>query len=138
MLMYTLSIAVFHKMNPSVGEDCSKMALGTYYCLSTYPYGDGVGIPDSESPTNPTKTSATKTTSSSTKTTGTGVVTPSPIQTGMTKSCDKFYKVVKDDGCYDIAQDNKIALEDFYACNPAVKDDCTGMQANVYVCVGIK
>ncbi|WYZ45780.1 hypothetical protein EsH8_IX_000005 [Colletotrichum jinshuiense] len=54
--------------------------------------------------------------------TGTGVATPMPIQTGMVPNCNTF---------------KNIALDDFYSWNPAVKADCTGLQADVYVGVGV-
>lgn len=54
----------------------------------------------------------------------------------MTSDCIRFYKVETGDGCYAIAQDAGIALTDFYSWNPAVNGDCTGLQANVYVCIG--
>ena len=58
-------------------------------------------------------------------------MTPTLMQSGMVSDCDKFYYVEPDDGCYNIA------LSDFYAWNPAVKDDCSGLEAEYYVCVGI-
>ena len=36
-----------------------------------------------------------------------------------------------------IATAEGIALSDFYAWNPAVKDDCSGLEAEYYICVGI-
>ncbi|KAL2759724.1 carbohydrate-binding module family 50 protein [Sodiomyces alcalophilus JCM 7366] len=40
VLMRTrLSIDEFYTMNPSVNSDCSGMALGTYYCISTHHQG---------------------------------------------------------------------------------------------------
>lgn len=55
----------------------------------------------------------------------------------MVKDCKSFYLVQKNDGCYNIAHDKGMALSDLYAWNPAVKNDCSGLQANVYICVGI-
>ena len=64
-------------------------------------------------------------------------MTPTPTQSGMVSDCDKFYYVEPEDGCYNIATAEGIALSDFYAWNPAVKDDCSGLEAEYYVCVGI-
>ncbi|CCF37214.1 LysM domain-containing protein [Colletotrichum higginsianum] len=63
--------------------------------------------------------------------------TPSPIQDGMVANCVAFYLVRSGDGCWAISDAKGIALDDFYGWNPAVKTDCTGLQANVYVCVGV-
>lgn len=66
-------MADFYKMNPSVGSDCSGLALGSHYCLSTKDLG--VFAPDdgatSPSPTSPSPTSSRP---------PTGSGTPTPIQ----------------------------------------------------------
>ncbi|CAM1509828.1 Fc.00g001630.m01.CDS01 [Cosmosporella sp. VM-42] len=139
-IVWHFTVAEFFAMNPSVGEDCSKLVLGTYYCLSTYADGFPAGIPDWKPSTTATGSiTATRTSGSeSTKTaTGTGIPTPSPVQTGMVKTCKSFYKVVKGDSCYDIAKDHQVSLKNFYLWNPAVKTDCSGLQSNEYVCIGI-
>lgn len=41
------------------------------------------------------------------------------------------------DTCYDLAEDNGISLDDFYAWNPAVGSSCAGLDTGYYVCVGI-
>lgn len=80
-------------------------------------------------------------TSTTTKTTttrsGNGVATPTPVQTGMIRTCKKFHLVVKGDGCYDIAAAAKVKLNDFYAWNPAVGKSCASLWAGYYVCIGI-
>lgn len=127
-------------MNPSVGQDCSKMSLGTYYCLSTYVNGVPAGISGFVSSVTTTGITATTTINggvSSTSTTTTGISTPSPVQSGMIESYKSIYKVVSGDSCYDLVQAHGITLSDFYSWNPAVNSDCSGLQANVYVCVGI-
>lgn len=40
---------------------------------------------------------------------------------------------LRQDGCH-----VTISLDSFYACNPAVKTDCSGLQADEYVGVGVK
>ena len=55
----------------------------------------------------------------------------------MVSGCTKFYLVVQDDGCWAIAHNNNIALDDFYAWNPAVGTDCKGLQPTYYVCIGV-
>jgi spore germination protein YaaH len=130
-----ISFDEFYAMNPSVKSDCSGLSIGTHYCISTYAGGYPPGfpgwVPSSSSPVS----SIPLTTSTPI---GNGVSTPSPIQTGMVSTCDQFYKVIANDGCYDIASDHEITLASFYAWNPAVKTDCSGLQANEYVCVGVK
>lgn len=120
-----ISLSDFYKMNPSVNSDCSGLYLGTYYCIAT--------------PDLPNYIDGVTTTSSSTPTTsgvGNGVVTPTPTQSGMTKSCKTFHKVVSGDTCYDIAVAASITLDDFYSWNPAVGSDCHALQLDFYVCIG--
>ena len=59
------------------------------------------------------------------------------LQAGMTTNCDLFHDVIANDGCYNLAAHYNITLDDFYAWNPAVKDDCSGLDTGFYVCVGI-
>ncbi|KAK1840378.1 hypothetical protein CCHR01_16987 [Colletotrichum chrysophilum] len=128
-----LTLEQFHTYNPSVKSDCSGMVIGTYYCRSTEIYGWSPGLTTSTED----RSSATATTATSTRPTGTSIATPTPVQDGMVSNCGKFYKVVGGDGCWAIADSNGIALDDFYSWNPAVKTDCTGLLADVFVCVGL-
>ncbi|RKK78487.1 hypothetical protein BFJ69_g5537 [Fusarium oxysporum] len=66
-----------------------------------------------------------------------GIVTSTPTQTGMVTGCKYFYQVHGGDGCWDIAHDNNINLDDFYKWNPAVKTDCSGLQPDYNICIGI-
>jgi hypothetical protein len=67
---------------------------------------------------------------------------PSPTQaSSIISSCNKFVKVTPGDGCWSIANANKIRQEDFYAWNKVLGKD--GSQCNTmlwlgyYYCVGI-
>ncbi|KAL7902726.1 carbohydrate-binding module family 50 protein [Trichoderma sp. SZMC 28014] len=122
--IYEISFANFYSMNPSVGPDCSGLTVGTNYCVSTYPNGedpnedwDGDDSIPSISPT--------------------GIITPTPTQSGMVSNCNRFYDVHSNDGCSAIARSQHVDLSSLYKWNPAIKTDCSGLQASVYVCVGI-
>lgn len=72
---FELSMDNFYKMNPSVGSDCSGLALGAYYCILTTDIGpqdpgEG-GIPPSPTSTTPPV----------------GSGTPTPIQVSTTLCC---------------------------------------------------
>lgn len=121
--LYHLTHEEFYALNPSVGKDCAKLILGTYYCVSNPQYP-----PEDDEDDTTISVTATST--------GSNVATPSPIQTGISSSCTRFYKVQPGDSCYDIANNNNIPLSSFYTWNPAVRADCTGLQADVYVCIG--
>lgn len=135
-----MSLEDFYAYNPAINSDCSGLNLGTWYCISIDPSGDP---PFAESDDTITATPSAGSTSgfpssaSPTATSATGVITPSPVQTGMVSNCNKFYQVVSGDGCWAIANDNGIALDQLYAWNPALNGDCTGLQPPYYVCIGI-
>ncbi|CAN9201072.1 unnamed protein product [Alternaria alternata] len=55
----------------------------------------------------------------------------------MVTNCAKFHRIAAGVACRQVISFQKITLADFVKWNPTVKNDCTGMQANVNVCVGI-
>lgn len=122
--LYELSFTDFYNMNPSVGTDCSSLAVGTYYCTSTYPNGEDPNDYWDGDDSIPSVSS-------------TGIITPTPTQSGMASNCNKFYDVHSDDGCSAIASSQHVDQSSFYKWNPAIKTDCSGLQASVYVCIGI-
>ncbi|TDZ67286.1 LysM domain-containing protein [Colletotrichum trifolii] len=124
---YGLPVSDFTSYNPSLVTAC-KLVTGNSYCLER-----NWGIP----PEVPVTTTTTSAASTPTSNPGNGVATPTPIQDGLTKNCNKFYFVKSGDGCANIASNNGVALADFYSWNPAVGSTCGGLWANVYVCVGI-
>jgi hypothetical protein len=116
LLTVHMEIEEFYAMNPAVGATCTGMSLGTYYCISTYSGGLPYGMPDWASNTTSTTkpVSSTATQSVTTTSSGSGITTPSPVQSDMTTSCRSFHKVVSGDGCWDLAQTNGIRLDTFY------------------------
>jgi hypothetical protein len=125
---FGITFKQFYAMNPSVHNDCSGLVLGTHYCISTYPDGVPGGQPDW---TGPPVTVPPSTPTTTTTTTSSGISSPSPVQTGIISTCNEFYRVISGDTCYDIALENDVPLSDFYTRNPAVKSDCSGLQADV-------
>ncbi|CRK25014.1 hypothetical protein BN1723_013453 [Verticillium longisporum] len=113
-----ISLADFVKWNPSVLSDCSGMWAEVQVC---------VGVIGG----TPTTLATTTTTA------GNGVSTPLPTQPGMVTNCAKFHWVAKGVTCNQIYNFQKITLEQFVSYNPTVKSDCSGMQAEVQVCVGL-
>jgi hypothetical protein len=55
----------------------------------------------------------------------------------MVSGCERFYVVQPGDGCFTIATDASIALNDFYTWNPAVKNDCSALMSGFFVCIGL-
>jgi hypothetical protein len=116
-----ISLADFVKWNPTVKDDCTGMQAEVNVCVGVI--GGSTPIP------TPTPTP--------TKSAGNGVQTPQPTQPGMVTNCNKFHYIAKGVVCSQVTSYQKISLADFVKWNPTVKDDCTGMQAEVNVCVGV-
>ncbi|KAJ5220572.1 hypothetical protein N7468_009776, partial [Penicillium chermesinum] len=128
---YDISLAEFLAWNLSLtsdkalaltrATDCNNLLVGYYYC---------VDIPGA------TKV-ATTTTVPVTTTPADGITTPSPIQTGMTATCNKFDLVKAGDTCFVIANKYNIPLARFYDWNPTVGSSCAHLDVGDYVCVDI-
>ncbi|RYP67949.1 hypothetical protein DL769_005627 [Monosporascus sp. CRB-8-3] len=104
--------------NPAVGDDCSGLWAETYYC---------VAVPGS--PTAPPTT---------TPPSPTGDLKPSPTQEGLIDTCTKFYLAVAGDTCDKIVKAHgTFTFVDFLKWNPAVGEDCSGLWAKTYYCVGV-
>jgi hypothetical protein len=117
-----ITLADFVKWNPTVNNDCSGMWAEVNVCV-------GVIGGSTTAPTTTPRPSST--------TPGNGVQTPQPTQPGMVTNCNKFHYIAKGVVCSQVTSYQKISLADFVKWNPTVKDDCTGMQAEVNVCVGV-
>ncbi|KAL4981877.1 hypothetical protein BDW68DRAFT_183077 [Aspergillus falconensis] len=123
-----VSLTDFVTWNPNVGSDCSGLWLGYYVCI---------GTASSLSSSNAGSSTSTFSTTASTTSGVNGVTTPTPYESGMIYDCDDFYLVVSGDTCASIVSDARISLDDFYAWNPTVGSDCSGLWLGYYVCVGV-
>ncbi|KAK1751128.1 hypothetical protein QBC47DRAFT_417548 [Echria macrotheca] len=157
----------FVAWNPSVKSDCSGIKVGNSYCVEVNfgePRTTLVPTPTTTTTTLKTSTSSskssTKPTTTPTSTTTTrkqttptptptpttpGPAKPSPTQAGLISTCTSFYQAQKGDTCWALANQKfpgTFSLDDFYAWNPAVHTDCSGLQAGgaveLYVfCAGV-
>ncbi|RBQ65351.1 hypothetical protein FVER14953_21494 [Fusarium verticillioides] len=112
---YKLPLETFYKWNPAVGNKCQSLLTDYWVCVRTINY--------KPTPTNPDK--------------GNGISTPSAIQSGMTKNCNKFHPVKATTTCSSIQESYKITMEDIYKWNPAVGAKCTGLWVDTNICVGV-
>lgn len=102
--------------NPALGNDCQFLSPGNYIC---------VGV---------VRASITTTTTLP----GNGINTPSPIQTGMTTSCNKFHLVQNGDSCAAIQSTYGVgSFADLFSWNPALGNDCQFLLPGNYICVGV-
>lgn len=90
--------------------------------------------------TSSVQSSTTTPTPTSTVPTSTAASSASPSITPMpdiTDKCTKYHVVVQGDGCWAIANEYGISLDDFYAWNPDVGTDCSSLWLGYGVCVSI-
>jgi LysM domain len=113
---YGITLANFYLWNPAVGNTCASLIAGDYVCINII--GGTTLTSKTSTPTN-------------------GITTPTPIQTGMTSSCNTFYLVQPGDQCGTIASTHGISLSNFYLWNPAVGGSCATLFAGDYVCINV-
>lgn len=116
---YNIPLATFISWNPSVGSGCTSLLVDYYVC---------VGVVGWQPPTTTTTKVPTPTN---------GIATPTPIQTGMTKNCNKFHLVKSTTTCASIQDYYEITMAQLVSWNPAVGSKCTALWADSYVCVGV-
>ncbi|EAW24579.1 uncharacterized protein NFIA_041570 [Aspergillus fischeri NRRL 181] len=114
---YGITLNDFYFLNPEIDANCTNLWADVYY-----------GMSDSNTTTS---ISTTVPTSSSATSTG----PPGPTQTGVVANCQQWYVARTGDTCYDIAATYGITLDQFYAWNPAVGSDCSGLRASYAYCV---
>lgn len=116
---YKLPLAQFLTWNPAVGKDCSGLWVGYWVCVSVEGY----------------KPSTTTTAKPTTTKPANGIQTPSPIQNGLVKNCEKFHQIKSTTTCTSIENYYNLPLSTFLSWNPAVGKDCTSLLVNYWVCV---
>ncbi|KAL2820421.1 hypothetical protein BJX63DRAFT_380755 [Aspergillus granulosus] len=116
---YGISLSNFYNWNPAVGSSCGSLWLGYYVCVGT-------------------TTSQPTTTRTTTTTTTTTTPGPSPTQSGIIKTCTKYYKAQEGDTCDMIIKKNYPyvnSLPLFVRWNPAVGSTCSSLLNGYYYCV---
>jgi hypothetical protein len=150
-----ISVGDLKGLNP--GIDCPDLDINNLYCVigtvtddPTTPTPIPSTTPNTPIATKPstisklltsaivTSTSVKPSTHASiTKSAVSGVATPQPTQPGMVSNCNTFYYVAEGISCSQMLTFTKISLADLFKWNPTVLADCSGMWAEVNVCVGV-
>ncbi|KAK6341135.1 hypothetical protein TWF696_008222 [Orbilia brochopaga] len=125
-----VSLAHFKEWNPAVGSDCQNLWKDTWYCVWGPNYNGDDEWSDEGPVTNPIPTPTT--TSRSATTTG---IIPGPTREGTAENCNKW--ALANTSCANILAQNGITIEQFYAWNPTVNSNCSGMFADYAYCVGV-
>ncbi|RFN43653.1 hypothetical protein FIE12Z_12119 [Fusarium flagelliforme] len=119
---YNLPLTDFYSWNPSVGSSCQALIVDYWVCVSITGWKPPVSSPTpSPSPTKPAN----------------GISTPSPIQSRMTKNCNKFHKVMSTTTCTSIQNYYKISMSQIAQWNPDVGSTCSALLVGYNVCVGV-
>ncbi|KAK6336935.1 hypothetical protein TWF718_009724 [Orbilia javanica] len=116
-----LTVSLLYSWNPAIKSDCSNLWVGTYLCTQIKGW-----VP----PTTTATTTKPATTISA------GIKTPTPTQAQMINNCNKWYFVNSGDTCAAITSKTGATLAQLFAWNKSINSDCSGLWANVYVCVG--
>lgn len=113
-----ITLASLVSYNPWVGDatQCDTQIYSGLNASDARPVCIGVG---GSTTGGPTTTAPTQTSTSSTTATSTTASAVSPTQTGMPANCSKYHQAVDGDGCWAIANEYGITLDQFYAWNPA-------------------
>ncbi|KAJ4158452.1 uncharacterized protein LMH87_008978 [Akanthomyces muscarius] len=106
----------FARWNPQIGQQCTGLLSDAYACVGV--------IGEEPAPTT-------------TSTAPTGSQTPQPTQPGMVDNCNKFHYIYKGNTCGQITSYNGITQEQFARWNPQIGQQCTGLLADAYACVGV-
>ncbi|KAL5610165.1 hypothetical protein FOVSG1_004846 [Fusarium oxysporum f. sp. vasinfectum] len=113
-----ITLAEFYQWNTKVGSACTGLYADAYACVSVIGH----------SAATPVQTSKPSI----------GIETPSPIQDGLTKDCEKFHFVKTTTTCASIEEYYKLPIATFKSWNPAVGNNCQSLLANYWVCVKAK
>ncbi|KAK6496086.1 hypothetical protein TWF481_002110 [Arthrobotrys musiformis] len=116
---HSITEAQFLSWNPSVGSPCS-LVVGNAYCVEV------------ASELSPTATDLRMSSAS----TETEITTPLPTQGQMVSDCNKWYFVNNGDTCAIITSKTGATQAQLYAWNGSIDSDCSGLWANVYICIG--
>ncbi|KKK25242.1 hypothetical protein ARAM_003183 [Aspergillus rambellii] len=109
--------------NPALGSWCTNLLSGENICVS--PPG-GVQNLTTIAGATATQTALYASTTAS---------RPTPVATGTTLDCGKYYLVQAGDTCQLISLNQTIALNVFEAINPNINSTCGNLELDVYYCV---
>ena len=137
-----ISIDQLTSWNPSLkfdsnDPDACELKAGLRYCVSM----SGKASITTDGPSVTAKPTTTKspspiTTSALTGTCSGGVAPPEQTQSGEPCWCQKWVKQTDGKFCGDMASDAGISVEELYALNPPLKNDCSGLFQGYAYCVG--
>ncbi|OGM49023.1 putative muramidase [Aspergillus bombycis] len=113
----TFSEEDFKAWNPAVGQRCTGLIDGNWYCVAM------PGTPSTRTAPVP------------------AFPTSVPRQPNVIKNCTSWWHVSDEDDCYDVARKNGITVDDFLAWNPDVRAgqyDCKALPVDHEICVGVR
>ncbi|KAH8693418.1 hypothetical protein GQ44DRAFT_765230 [Phaeosphaeriaceae sp. PMI808] len=130
-----IALSDLTRWNPWVGSSCDDGLFKDLEFNKERAVCIGANLTDMSPITTRTTSITSAGTTSSTRSITTSVAPPAPTQNGIPKSCTAYYTAVRGDGCWAIATNHSITLDQFYAWNPAVGNDCANLWPNYSYCV---
>ncbi|KAK1711770.1 hypothetical protein BDP67DRAFT_468696, partial [Colletotrichum lupini] len=112
----TFDLNQFYGWNPAVGNTCSGLWLGYYYCIGTLTTTSTTAAPAPPAETcNPSA--------------------PTPTQPSAICGCKKWHLIGSGNTCDAITKQYGVTLSDFTSWTPSVGSTCTRLWLGYYVCV---
>lgn len=126
-----ITIDQFYAWNPAVSKDCiTNFWLKQACCVGRTSVAGATTASAKPSTSSKPVTSSNPTTTKPTA--------PAPTHAGQPANCNKWDVVDDGDGCWSMANDNGITLDQFYKWNPAITNDCgINFWLGQAYCVGI-
>ncbi|KAK1525923.1 uncharacterized protein CCOS01_08341 [Colletotrichum costaricense] len=115
----TFDLNQFYGWNPAVGNTCSGLWLGYYYCIA---------VTDTLTTTSTTAAPAPPAETCNPS-------APTPTQPSAICGCKKWHLIDSDNTCDAITKQYGVTLSDFTSWNPSVGSTCTSLWLGYYVCV---
>ncbi|WYZ42085.1 hypothetical protein EsH8_V_000980 [Colletotrichum jinshuiense] len=147
---FGITHAQFIAWNPAVSDDCvTNFWLGQAYCVGLGPLVTSTTSLSSTSSsssitvitaTTPYSTRYPVTNQTITRPSSSDAWPPSKTQAGQPSYCNNWHFVEGGQTCSNIIglYSTWMSTDDFYAWNPAVGQDCSGLYVYYWVCVGIR
>ncbi|KAF1940334.1 hypothetical protein EJ02DRAFT_445507 [Clathrospora elynae] len=128
---------------PDIGATCESFASSWgIYVVDLKSLNPGINCPDADTDTiycvigtvtdDPPTSSPRPSTTTSTK-----LLTSSPTQPEMVSNCNKFFFIARGTICNSVLISAQISLADLFKWNPSVLADCSGLRAEVNICVSV-
>ncbi|KAI3542564.1 hypothetical protein CSPX01_06769 [Colletotrichum filicis] len=134
----TFDLNQFYGWNPAVGNTCSGLWLGYYYCIDksiSLNNDSFTQVHTTELAVTDTLTTTSTTAAPAPPAETCNPSAPTPTQPSAICGCKKWHLIDSDNTCDAITKQYGVTLSDFTSWNPSVGSTCTSLWLGYYVCV---